>query len=100
MKTTVNNGLDKLQSYFETNKLRLNVPKCTFVLVGTQQILAKCDDIKIKISNESISQTTKSKHQGMQVENTLRWHAHIDQLAKQTVFQSRYNKKTLTHCAY
>ncbi len=82
METTVNNDLDKLQSYFESNKLSLNVPKCTFVLVGTQQSLAKCNAINIKIGNESIPQATKSKHLGMQVENRLRWNAHIDQLVK------------------
>ncbi len=34
------------------------------------------------MANESIPQATKSKHLGMQVENTLRWNAHIDQLVK------------------
>ncbi len=82
METTLNNDLDKLQSYFESNKLSLNVPKCTFVLVGTQHSLAKCNEINIKIGNDSIPQATKSKHLGMQVENTLRWNAHIDQLVK------------------
>ncbi len=65
MKTTIKDDLDKLQSYFESNKLSLNVPKCTFVLVGTQQSLAKCNEINIKIGNESIPEATKSK----QVEN-------------------------------
>ncbi len=50
--------------------------------MGTQQSLAKCNDIDIKIGNENIPQATKSKHLGMQVENTLRWNAHIDQLVK------------------
>ncbi len=54
METTITNDLDKLQSYFKTNKLSLNVPKCTFVLVGTQQSLAKCNEINIKFGNESI----------------------------------------------
>ncbi len=42
----------------------------------------KCNEIKIKIGNESIPQATKSKHLGRQVENTLRWNTHIDQLVK------------------
>ncbi len=50
--------------------------------MGTQQSLAKCNEINIKIGNENIPQATKSKHLGMQVENTLRWNAHIDQLVK------------------
>ncbi len=29
------------------------------------------------IGNESIPQATKSKHLGMQVDNALRWNAHI-----------------------
>ncbi len=37
METTINSDLDMLQSYFESNTLYLNVPKCTFVLGGTQQ---------------------------------------------------------------
>ncbi len=82
METTINNDLEKLQSYIESNKLSLNVPKCTFVLVGTQQSLSKCYEINIKIGNESIPHATKSQHLGMQVENTLRWNAHIYQLVK------------------
>ncbi len=82
METTINNHLHKLQTYFESNKLSMNVLKCTFVLVGTQQNLAKCNKINIKIGNESIPQATKSKHLGMQVESTLRWNAHIDQLVQ------------------
>ncbi len=82
METIINNALDKLQSYFESNKLSLNVPKCTLVLVGTQQSLPKCNEINIKIGNESIAHATKTKHLGMQVENTPRWNAHIDQLVK------------------
>ncbi len=38
--------------------------------------------MNIKIGNKSIPQATKSKYQGMQVENTLRWNAHIVQLVK------------------
>ncbi len=82
METTINNNLDKLRSYFKSNKLCLNVPKCTLVLVWTQQILGKCNELNIKIGNESIPQATKSNNLGMQVENTLRWNAHIDQLVK------------------
>ncbi len=44
--------------------------------------LAKCYEINIKIGNESIPQATKSKHLGMQMENTLRLNANIDQLVK------------------
>ncbi len=51
-------------------------------LVGTQQSIANCIDFNIKIGNERIPQANKSKHLGMQVENTLRWNAHIDQLVK------------------
>ncbi len=87
METTINNDLDKLQSNLESNKLSLNVPKCTFVLVGTQQSLAKCYEINIKIGNLSIPQACKSKHLGMYVENTLRWNAHIDQLIKKLSFK-------------
>ncbi len=35
METNITNDLNKLQSYFESNKLSINVPKCTFVLVVT-----------------------------------------------------------------
>ncbi len=48
--------------------------------MGTQQSLAKRNEINIKIRNESIPQATKSKYLGMQVENTMRWNALIDQL--------------------
>ncbi len=34
METKINNDLDKLESYLESIKLSLNVPKCTFVHLG------------------------------------------------------------------
>ncbi len=64
METTINNDLDKLQSYFESNKLNINVPKCTFVFVGTQQSLAKCNEINIKIGDENIPQVQTSRYAG------------------------------------
>ncbi len=54
--------------------------------MGTQQS-SKCNEINIKIGNENIPQTTKSKHLGMQVENTVIWNAHIDQLVKIVVYK-------------
>ncbi len=35
LETTINNGLDMVKEYFDTNKLNLNLPKCVFILVGT-----------------------------------------------------------------
>ncbi len=58
IETKISNDLDVLHSYFESNTLSLNVQKCTFGLVGKQQSSAKCNEINIKICNESIPQTT------------------------------------------
>ncbi len=81
METTINKGMEKLHSFFEANKLSLNIPKCVFVLLRMQQSLTKCESIDIKIGNESITQSTTFKYLGMQVENILRWHAHTEKLS-------------------
>ncbi len=97
METTINNGLDKLQSYFKANKLSRDVCKCTFVLVRTQQNLTKHHDTNIKMGNESIPHATKSKHQDVLIENIQRWNAYIHQLVKKLSSKVGYIKKTLTH---
>ncbi len=65
-------------TYFDTNKLSLNVPKCDFMLVGTYQSLAKVPDIRIHINNEPLKQVTVSKYLGMKIYSNLKWDDHIN----------------------
>ncbi len=48
LETTINNDLYKVNEYFDTHKLNLNVPKCESMLVETYQSLAKVLDSLVK----------------------------------------------------
>ncbi len=82
LETALNDDMGKLKEYFIQNKLSLNVPKCTFMLIGTHQSLAKCESITIRIGECVLEQVKSSKYLGMQVDENLKWDSHIDTLRR------------------
>ncbi len=49
LEININEDLVYLKQYFVINKLSLNIKKCEFLTVGTQQRLTKFNDVNIKI---------------------------------------------------
>ncbi len=57
--------------------LSLNIQKCEFQTVGTQQCLTKFKYVNIKIDEIDIVKVTPSKYLGFIIDQTLRWGHHI-----------------------
>ncbi len=64
LERNINEDLVYLKEYFVINKLSLNIQKCEFLTVGTQQCLTKFRDVNIKIDEIDIVKVTTSKYCG------------------------------------
>ena len=78
MENAINEDLNRLETYFENNKLSLNVDKCEFLLIGTHQQLSKCCDISIKMCNIEVKKVEHSKYLGITIDKHIKWDKHID----------------------
>ncbi len=72
--------LSCLKTYFDDNRLSVNVDKCEFMLFGTYQALRKISSPQIHINNEPLRQVSVAKYLGMYIDENLRWDHHIDTL--------------------
>ncbi len=50
----INSDLSRLKSYFDINRLSINVTKCEFMQIGTYQSIAKMPNLTIHINNEPL----------------------------------------------
>ncbi len=82
LKRNINEDFVYLKEYFVISKLSLNIQKCEFLTVGTQQRLTKFKDINIKVDEIYIVKVTTSKYLGFIIDQTLRWWHHIDSMVK------------------
>ena len=80
METVINEDLSRLETYFEHNKLSLNVAKCEFLVIGTQQQVNKCNDISIKMCNTEVKNVHSAKYLGMTIDRNIKWDIHTDKL--------------------
>ena len=79
----MNTGLDKLNTWFQTNKLSLNLKKTNYMLFGTRSKTSQLkDQFKLSISNTDINQVDAFKFLGVTIDQNLTWKNQIDNLAK------------------
>ncbi len=60
LETNLNSDLSRLKEYFNLNWLSINVTKCEFMLIGTNQALKKILNINVHINGEPINREYQS----------------------------------------
>ena len=65
LESNVNSDPCRVKQYFDINILSANVQKCEFMLIGTNQSIAKMDDVRIHINNEPLKHVPAAKYLGM-----------------------------------
>ncbi len=58
----INSDLSRLKSYFDTNRLRINVAKCELMQIGTYQSIAKMPNLIIHINNDLLKKVSIAKY--------------------------------------
>ncbi len=80
LQKSINDDLSCLKTYFDDNRLSVNVDKCDFMLLRTYQALRKIPSPQIHINNEPLRQVSVAKYLGMHIDENLHWDHHIDTL--------------------
>ena len=79
----MSNGLNKLNTWFKSNKLSLNLKKTNYMLFGTQHKTKQLNNqLQISIENTNINHVNAAKFLGITIDQNLTWRKHIDELSK------------------
>jgi len=77
----MNRELDKVNKWFQINKLSLNVKKTNFIIFAGKKKYNK-ENVKIAINNTPINQVTHTCFLGVTIDDKLTWKKHIDLICK------------------
>jgi hypothetical protein len=76
----LNADLVVLSRWFYDNLLPLNIPKCKFVLFGSNQRLKKVQDINIRVDQQEIENAESFNYLGVIVKENMCWADHVNSL--------------------
>ena len=79
----LNNDLINIRNWLTANKLSLNIAKTEYVLIGSRQKLNNVSkQPNVVIGDRPIERVRDCKILGVQIDESLTWEKHIDQIAK------------------
>ena len=79
----LNEELQKITTWFHTNKLSLNIKKSNFIIfLSKGKKKYNTDNVKININGNEIKQVNFTKFLGIYIDEHLSWAHHIDYLSK------------------
>ena len=96
LRTKVIHNLQKLQNWFDSNKLTLNVDKTQFMVIkkGNEKIY-----IKLELYGIEICEVQKMKFLGIWIDNKLNWEYHIKHVLSKMA-TGIYSLKCVKHILY
>ena len=86
--TTLNKDLESVCEYLKCNKLKLNVKKCEFLVVGTRSKLNRLDpNIHLLVESIPILRVSSCKYLGVIIDENLSWNLHINEIRRKVLFK-------------
>lgn len=84
IQNTLNNSLDKANSWFKLNRMIPNTKKTKHLLIGSVQRLSQSNEttMEIYIDNIKLEEAAGEKLLGVVIDSNLSWNLHIDCLIK------------------
>ena len=73
-----NIAVDRINLWFQANKLNLNLTKCNYTVFGTKTRTVQTQHLNVKINGISIKQIEVVKYLGILIDENLTWGAHIN----------------------
>ena len=73
-----NIAVDRINLWFQANKLNLNLSKCNYTVFGTKTRTVQTQNLNVKINGISIKQIEVVKYLGILIDENLTWDAHIN----------------------
>ena len=80
LESNVNSDPCRVKQHFDINRLSVNVQKCEFMLIGTNQSIAKMDVVRIHINNEPLKHVPIAKYLGIYIDSNFKWNDHINNM--------------------
>lgn len=80
----LNIDLQSLSLWLKQNKLKLNITKTKYMIIGRKHCANINIDQTIQIDTESIERVTNFKYLGIVIDDQLRFNTHIQHIVKQT----------------
>ena len=78
----INEKLQKVTTWFHTNKLSLNIKKSNFIMFLPKGKKYNTNNVKININGNEIKQVNFTKFLGIYIDEHLSWAQHIEFLSK------------------
>jgi len=80
---SLSHDLEKLSKWLLSKRLILNATKTEFILIGSRQKLSTLSDtLELSINNVPIEQVSSAKSLGVNVNENLTWHSHINRVKR------------------
>ena len=79
----INEELQKITTWFHTNKLSLNIKKSNFIIFLPKGKKCNTENVKININGNEIKRVNFTKFLGIYIDEHLSWAQHIEFLSKQ-----------------
>ena len=78
----INEELQKITTWFHTNKLSLNIKKSNFIIFLPKGKKCNTENVKININGNEIKRVNFTKFLGIYIDEHLSWAQHIEFLSK------------------
>jgi len=83
IQSSLSDDIEKLSKWLVSNRLTLNATKTEFILIGFRQRLRTLSDtLEPSNNNVPIEQVSSAKSLGVNVNENLTWHFHINCMCK------------------
>ena len=82
LKARVEESIYRLQSWFQSNSLKMNPNKTDFMVVGTKPSLKEIRNFNISIAGSDICPSTSVKILGVVIDRHLTWEPHISSIVR------------------
>ena len=83
LQSQLNSDLVEIQTWLQASKLSLNVKKTKLMIMGSHYRLSHIEhNFHIKVDDRTLERVKTYKYLGVELDETLTWHSHIDSIIK------------------
>ena len=82
VESVLNKEMEVLDKWMSKNKLLINYNKTVSMLLGTQNMLSKCDALNIQIRKINIKKVETTKYLGLHIDSRLKWDIHVNNMCQ------------------
>jgi len=94
----INRDLDATSKYMARNGLYLNLEKCKYIVFTPKKYKYLANEVHIHINGEEATQCDSLKFLCVEIDNELKWTAHITTVSRKVNYKLATLNQVLQHC--